>query len=395
MTKRAKQIIISIISILGLLILFFIGGYFIGRGIKNSQTTKVAFYGLPESVTTALQQEISTYKAEKITFTILDANTPLSSDILSDYTLLFTWNGKTVNNLAAKAIEIPKKYYELLPTTIGNTGIQDSKHFCMPILLDHFEIAYYKTFRKQASLEIPETYDQLVTYLQTLKETAQYPLIVAGKDDFTLISFVGTMYEALFGAQAYSNLVNSISTSISATNDSCTLPSELLPLLDTIKELQSSGLIHPKWTVAKENDINNFMADHLISAVCQTLSTHRTQNLLLVMHYDSSYFPAADTSIIHGVIAPEVCGLALKDKNSEVEILCNLIDINVQQRLTDATQLAPVNARTPAYDMQSDDVRFWAAASPAGPLPDLATAAFSNPKDKEKLAQLIRDYLDK
>ena len=65
----------------------------------------------------------------------------------------------------------------------------------------------------------------------------------------------------------------------------------------------------------------------------------------------------------------------------------------VQTELSAKTMLAPTASVAESSDSLSDDVRFWAAASPAGPLPSLKEAAFISPERVHSYADKIREYL--
>ena len=58
------------------------------------------------------------------------------------------------------------------------------------------------------------------------------------------------------------------------------------------------------------------------------------------------------------------------------------------------TMLAPVHYRAETYDIQADDVRFWAASCAGGAMPDPALSIYQRkPEALAEMAREIRSYL--
>ena len=84
-------------------------------------------------------------------------------------------------------------------------------------------------------------------------------------------------------------------------------------------------------------------------------------------------------------------GISLsKDKVSRaaIEKFAN----ELQSQLSFSTGLAPVQANCPVPDVQSDDVRYWVAASNE-PLPALADSLFASKSQKASFAEALRNFL--
>src|SRR5574344_193336 len=385
-TKKNKIICFSIILSLFFVILFFL----ILSTLQKSKTTRIAFYDLPENVSNSIQKEISDFKGKDCKFTILDSSKPLPLNISKKYSILFSWKNKTTEEAATKAVEFAPEVYNVFPTNIAKSSKVDGKYLYMPILLDHFEISYYETFRKNAELNFPSSFTSLKSYLQDIKEYAQIPLICAGSDDESLFSFVSVFSDSLLGYDGYKEIIENLSKMHVAKDE---LPKKLTLVLDEIKEFQNENLIPQNWTSAQEKDVDTLMENHMIDAICMKLSMHRTKNLLYISHYEAMPFPPEDLDISHTLVAPEVCAVMFEKKNDEAQIVNNLLSMQTQINLSENTKLAPVTSRAQSYDMQADDVRYWAAIYPAGPNPDIFSAAFASKKDKEKIAERIRNYL--
>ena len=118
------------------------------KRVRAERSVNVAFYGIPEDYCSLLQEFIP--KEEKIN---------LKCDILSDgaldlaavktkYDLLFTWKGEVTSALEASSEEIPARILEVLPRSIRNNK-------CVPVLLDHCELAYSKDVIQKTGKDIP------------------------------------------------------------------------------------------------------------------------------------------------------------------------------------------------------------------------------------------------
>lgn len=387
-SKKSK--IISLVA--GIIIILFLLIFFIVRTSISNKTTKIGFYGLPQNVTSALEQEIRKIKPENCSFTIIDSSKPLTSSASNNFTILFAWKDKNIEQLESKLMKFPEEFYEAFPTRIANSAVINQKPLSLPILLDHFEITYYETFRTKANLQIPYSYTNLKTYLEEMKEFAQYPLILAGSNDDTLACFISVLFDSIYGANEYFNLIEQISTMDIEKDE---LPPKLISVLDEIKLLQNEKFLPSTWQQTQEKDINFFMEEHYIDVICMKLSEHRTKKLNLLLHYEESPFPPENLNIGHVLVAPEVCGVMFKNNNNEQNILKQLISYECQNDLSEQTMLAPTNSRAQSYDKQADDVRYWAAIYPDGPTADIISAAIASPKEKEELMTRIRTYLEK
>ena len=69
-------------------------------------------------------------------------------------------------------------------------------------------------------------------------------------------------------------------------------------------------------------------------------------------------------------------------------------DDESQRLLSNSTLLAPVTARAEAVDIQTDDVRFWAASCARGPLADMGQLCETTAERRHILAEKIRSYLE-
>lgn len=358
--------------------------------IINTNTVKVAFLDIPENMQLEITKQIKDIRPKRIKFFTLDSSSLKINDIEKNYNLLVTPKGKILTRINQSIKPLPKNILSSMPTTIKKSALVKNEKMVLPILLDHFEIAYYRTYKNQASLELPQNYAELLEYLRNVKSFAEYPLICTGKNDDELLGFISVMATSILSNVEYDDLVAKLSKAVSVNAD---LPEELIRILDEIKMLQKTGLIHPLWFQATEKDINFLMKDHKLGAICMSLSEHRQKEFVLIKYYDVLPFPQNNDKKKHYLVAPEICVVPLKVKPDVSRILETFVVDETQKELSDATKLAPTTSRSEAHDSQSSDVRFWAASYEAGPVPSLANECCVYQNQKISLAEKIREFL--
>ena len=170
---------------------------------KAQRTVRIAFYGLSEEYVKVLQERIPV--EEKIT---------LKCDVLSEgkidlgslkqkYDMIFTWKGEITDTLEASAQEIPSKILETMPSSLRNKK-------CVPILLDHCELAYNIGVVNSTTETLPSSFPGFLNFLNQAKSKVFSPFFCAGADDRVLTAFVGSLIEANGGVSAYQALIDEL-----------------------------------------------------------------------------------------------------------------------------------------------------------------------------------------
>ena len=405
MKTTKKKVFKSQIIIAFLLIIAIFMVIFFAKTIHNNKTTTVLFYNLSDTIQQELQTQITALKSENINFTVYSNKKELTLKEAKKYDLLFTWKTAHTNSFLSKALTPQIKY--TMPTSIRKAGLIEDELTTVPLLIDNYEIAYYRTYRNIANLQIPTTIAEFERYLQAQKEYAQYPLVCAGSNDKTLLAFISALVESYCGAPGYQTLIKSCTQLqdfekildiplLTAESNSKGLDTTTLRiLLDKIKSWQRDELIMPQWYTLKEADIDLYMQKHLVSAIFMSLSEHRTKEFILIKYYDSARFPINQNIKNHALIAPILEGILFSNKAGEQDLLAELLSDANQASLSTKTMLAPVTSHAIPNDSQADDVRFWAASCSAGPVTDLFDAAFTNKEEASNFAKNIRNYLRK
>lgn len=362
----------------------------VSLAVARSRICKVVFYGVADEVAAPVKKALAEAGGSRVKFYSMDDSVPLSKRAAMRADLVFLWNGWTARSLARFMKEIPAECFEEIPRAIARSVDMDGKKYALPVLLDHFEMAYYRTWRMEAGLEIPATLSGLDSYAVRVKPWAQFPVFCAGLDDAQLLGFVSCMAESMYGAKKYGDMSRDLRASFDGSEKFTT---DFTDVLDRIISMQESGAIHPGWAVSSDGDLQALMKSHQLGAICMALSNHRQKEFLYIKYYEAAPFPIGDTSIPHALIAPELCAMRAREKPLALSLLSALSGVQAQSDISNETRLAPVSARAEAHDRQADDARFWAASYEGGPLPSIGEACAASGAQRHSLAEKIRSYL--
>ncbi len=387
---------LSVIIICAAAAIAVISGSALTAIVLRSKTVYAAFYGIPEAVSGELTRQIREIRSGRIKFIILNPAVPLPRNTAKRYDLLFTWTGRQTENFSKKAARLPDSVYNLMPAPVRKAGQTNNGYYAVPLLIDNYELAFYRTYRNNAKLLLPETLDDFEKYLETIKRYTDVPLMCSGGDDRTLIALVSALAESMCGSAGYEKLFETVGTEKNFENIlSVTLSGDntFTSVLDRIRSWQRKKLIHPLWYMATEQDVLTLMKNHLTGVIFMALSDHRKKPLVLIKYYDSTRFLPDTANAVHALVAPVIAGIAFSSKTEKQEILENLIHTDNQEQLSTISGLAPASSRAEANDRQADDVRFWAASCQGGPVPDLSSAAFTKPEQSVAFATAVREYL--
>ena len=358
---------------------------------RADRTVRVAFYGLSEDMCAMLKEKIPQEENIILEFDVISENAFDAGLVKDKYDMLFTWRGQITDSLQASAEDIPQRVLETMPTALRNKK-------CVPILLDHCELAYYTKTLKETGLEIPASFKDYQAFLNAAKSKVFSPYFCNGAEDRIMIDFIGALVMAQGGLKAYNKLIDElrINNSLDAVLDvkldekECTLRS----ILDMLKNWPKEGLTHPSWYNGRGNDLLFFAEDAQLGSFFTLLSEHRKIPYNVIKNYESAMFPVNVSPANYGLIAPALSGMLLSDNSNAKRYIANFFIEETQTEFSDKTNLAPVHSRAQAYDRQADDVRFWAASCAGGAVPDLYLAAYQRrPEELKKLCGEVRSYV--
>ena len=357
----------------------------------------VGFYNIPESQSKVLEENIKKIGLGKTTFknvTLQDLN---KDSAVKAYDLLFAYDGLAAEKFKARGGNISSKLFNYLPTSLRRQNEPNDRK-SIPILLDHFEFSYHTGVASKIGMNDPQTYSEFEAFLEKSKKYTFTPFFTNGGDDEILLGLISALIEAKAGYKAYSDFV-------SAAKKTPTLEKlmtlqlgdskvTLQTILDDFRKWQQSGIVHPNWFNAKYRDILAFMEDGQVAVLFTKLSVHRTIPYKLIRDFSTERAPIAVANVDHALIAPSLCAIKFSKKSIGDKVIQSLLTEDGQSALSMGSQLGPVALRGESFDVQADDVRFFAASCRYGARADVMAAAFMPGSESAKsLCDSIRRYL--
>ena len=388
--KTKFKIIFSIIVIVSVIVISSVTILSIRKKIDD-KTVKIAFYGLSQDLCQAIQQEFLEDERISAKYDLLAAGNVDLVNITNKYDMIFAWNGDVTQSLSKSVERIPSKVFENIPISLKN-------EYCIPILLDHFELDFNTDLIEKTQVNPLESFQSFTDFLQESKKYVFSPFFTYGIDEKMLLALTGSFVEALGGLEAYKNLIDLMKT-YENLEDFCNIGLNedglcYADVLNMLKVWPKEEIIHPQWTVANRIDLEVFASDNQIACFYTNLSEHRKMKYETVSKFSVAKMPVVNEDAAHCLIAPSVNCVLISNNSNAKNFLKKLLTADVQTRLSDKSMLAPVCYRAESYDSLADDVRFWAASCEGGVEPDLFNAVFQRDNNKMILiANEIRDYL--
>lgn len=388
--KTKFKIIFSIIVIVSVIVISSVTILSIRKKIDD-KTVKIAFYGLSQDLCQAIQQEFLEDERISAKYDLLAAGNVDLGNITNKYDMIFAWNGEVTQSLSKSAERIPAKVFENIPISLKN-------EYCIPILLDHFELAFNTDLIEKTQVNPLESFQSFTDFLQESKKYVFSPFFTYGIDEKMLLALTGSFVEVLGGLESYKNLIDLMKT-YKNLEDFCNIGLNedglcYADVLNMLKVWPKEEIIHPQWTVANRIDLEVFASDNQIACFYTNLSEHRKMKYETVSKFSVAKMPVVNEDVAHCLIAPSVNCVLISNNSNAKNFLKKLLTVEVQTRLSDKSMLAPVCYRAESYDSLADDVRFWAASCEGGVEPDLFNAVFQRDNNKMVLiANEIRDYL--
>ncbi|HNY23050.1 MAG TPA: extracellular solute-binding protein [Treponemataceae bacterium] len=359
----------------------------------------IAYYRLPANVRAALSalaDDPAFSGKTKFGIVVLDDTKGLAEQLAKKprVDVVFAYDGAAAAATAGKALVPSEQLRLLLAAAIRGAGTRFGVGYALPILLDHFEVAYDAKAFGKAGFGEPRTLGDLIAGAQKTARPGVSPIACAGGNDRDLLLLVGAVAEAKYGLPAHDKIVADLREK--GTLKSALANAELRGTLDTLVDWRKKGILHPEWYRMKDADLTAFLDKGCASVAFMPFSTHRTIPLKTISRFSSIPFPPAQPGSARALTAPVIVGLlpSYRKPNAEAaEFLYRLAREEGQTILSANTGLVPVNSIVPAQDIQANDVRFWVASS-NGPRPDPASAAFADPAKIAETARDVRAYIE-
>lgn len=384
----------------------------------------VAFYGIPEAqqeqIVKVLQDTARKPGKKTDPFIIKTYNTekPLALELKhgkrpSAIFMYRSASAEIVTDIASKKNSgYPESRIEPFTSSIRLTTLKDAKGkiTTLPLLTDFYQIDINREMLLRAGITTIRTWDDITNAAKKVKNSEALvknsgaPIIFAGGDDTELINITGALVESTTGITAWNAVSDAVKKNITGgkikEDDFYALIKTLsadknTPLynsLSLLKNWDQSRLLFNGAYRMTTKDVQMFMENELTGIVFDTLGQHRLTAQRPLLKYSTIYYPSRPDATERNFTAPEIIVIPLRRTNTVNTAIAKLAS-EKQDMLCRVTGLAPVKADSAVPDKQSDDARYWVAAS-GEPLMPFADALFTDPQTKASFAAALRSVLE-
>lgn len=368
---------------------------------KPSKDFKIAFYKIEEKERQAITEVIRQAASEKhidVVFVDYNSEKPLKDELplTKKPNIVITTSGHAVQTAADKASSLASLPLELsagMTSSMKSAIIKNGDSItALPLLSSHFEVDIDSVEIQSAQTQYINTWNDVEKFMREQKRKKEAPMIFAGGNPDFLLTLVGAMAESIDGPDSYSDAVKIIketSNPVKTVIKLCDEPDS--PLATSIKQLKSwykLGFIHPGTFSMQQNDVEAFASSRLSSVLFMSLEDHRNIAQKTISRFTSIYFPSEHGANMRIFTGNTYYAVPLIKSKKSSELLASLITPEYQESLARATGLAPVLAQCRVPDKQSNEARYWIAATTA-PLPGLANEVFMTKQHKATIAAEI------
>ncbi|ULQ58823.1 hypothetical protein K7I13_09785 [Brucepastera parasyntrophica] len=255
---------------------------------------------------------------KKVSFLTLDNTLSLKQNLDKNkkISLLFAIQGEAASEIAARVKKPDRSQFMLMPSAIQRAGFYNGTGYALPVILNHFEVAYnIQTFRENGIAE-PETIYDLITAAEKIKKPSFRPVICAGAKDSDLLFLVGSLTESYCTVSGWQALVAAMKQDTAFTDlldlqlsVQNTDIGSLRDVLDLLIQLKNNNILHPEWLRINDRAVEGLMGDNLADIVFMTLLTHRSVPQRTIERYTATAVPPADRDSPRGITAPPIIGM--------------------------------------------------------------------------------------
>lgn len=421
LSKVQKFFAISIPTLCSIIILSIIL-----IAILTNRTT-IAFYNIPQNQQNAISKIIQSNFPKKIKIISLNDDFDIqlsnsnsgqtqSNDTqnltkqLQKAKLIIAIKDSEIENYIKTQTKIVPFEAELLkgmPQSISETVPVHNNHIkYLPLLFDMYQIDINYNFFLDSAIKNITIFQDLDNFADNLKSKVYAPIVLPFADSKEFLNIFGQMLEALTNPQEYQNFYNQLQKIYNTNkNDNKKLTQELENFLQQQTQDNSTAfsktqicfkhLINDKKikdiVISQNLEENLYYLDNQICGIFFTkLSDHRKIDRQVINNYKSIYFPSTQITDNRKFCAYQYTAI-VQTKNKHIQTLAQNLSNSLQKELSTQTGLSPVQKNCQVPDHQSDDVRYWLAAS-KGPLPPL-TCAIPSLQIQNQVSSYIKNQL--
>lgn len=369
---------------------------------KNSSNLNVAFYGIENDfVLNGLQLSFDKI-AEKnnltFNYAIVNLDDEFDKKSLSP-DLIISSAGFATNSSVKLATNIADSSLltEMTSSIRNSAKIDDDFVKALPFLNDFMNLEVNYLSYPKSELEKLSNLDEFSVIAKTISRRTEEPIVFAGKNPRNFFDIMGALSEALDGVSSYNQAAKILSESKGKSADEI---AKLLcdnsdsPFASTISYLKNWDKNHlicdSSYLNFSERDVDAYAENDLCKILFMKLSDHRSCKNL--KQFSQIYFPSKIEGRSRRFTANIIYAIPTSKNKNLKNVLAELVNSENQAILARNTGLAPVLTQARVPDIQSDDARFYVAASSV-PLAGLGFETNISSENLTKIAREIRSRI--
>lgn len=364
---------------------------------KNSPNLNVVFYGIEnEFVLNGLQFSLDKIaENQKLTFNYSTVTLDDEFDKKSlSPDLIISSAGFATNSTVNFAENIADvSLLNGMTSSIRNSAkVDDDFVKALPFLNDFMNLEVSYLAYPKADLEKISNWDDFSVMAKTISRKTSEPIVFAGKNPRNFFDILGALSEALDGVSSYNQAVKILSENEGKSADEI---AKLLcdnsdsPFASTISYLKNWDKNHlicdSSYLNFSERDVDAYAENDLCKILFMKLSDHRSCKNL--KQFSQIYFPSKIEGRGRRFTANIIYAIPTSKNKNLKNILSELVSETNQAILARNTGLAPVLTQARVPDIQSDDARFYVAATSV----PCAGLGFETNISSENLTKIARE----
>lgn len=387
--------------------------------LSSSKTVKIAFHGISSDQEMILKDLIAGHSKEndKVEFKFLELNGNTETlPQLKKADIVFTHMGLEADRLVDSIPEGKRKSVYFDSSVISGTSISaaefamttkgsgEKKVSQVPLVFDGYELLLSTQALKETKTSSISSWTDVENFALKAKSVFS-GIAFAGGDADSLLGVLSSLIESFDGKEKYCNLIEKIGSHEGTAE---TLIAALLEEDDAFHDAmhrllswKKKGILKTSILDKNKDELSLILDRYKNAVVIMPLSETRRLSqdtvkylttLPIFSNENNFYFPSMRPLNTRAVMSSVLAMICLSEKSYARDSVNFLLGVDAQERLAFGTGLAPMLANSKIPDIQSDDLRFWIAATSA-PVISMGQAAFDSEQKKEDFANAVREWI--
>lgn len=271
--------------------------------------------------------------------------------------------------------ELNNKMFQSMKETCIFSETKKDTIAAVPVFFDNLEINIEKSDFDTSKVQVINNWNDIEKFSGYLLEKYEIePIVFPGADFEYYLDLLGAFGEAFDGKDNYYKAVALLEQASKAEEFnggqvvSSIFTDKNAPFSKSynyLKTLAAKKYLNKGSKELKNNNINFYLHQRITSIFATKLSYHRTYDPKAIARFSSIYMPSPLSQNNRSFTATTTYSIPTNNNESVNKVIEALLSTEYQEKISAATGLAPVLANCKTPDRQSDDARYWIAATNA------------------------------